>query len=241
MTNKTIVLFTLLVAFVSTYSFSQNFEGVLSYSMDFELLDQLKQMGVTKEVLAEKMKKENSFSKTINCSYKNQNYLIEMIDNGTRSIYLGEDNTIYTRGKNEDLVVAIDAGIDLENLMFGTKAKIENKETDVVILGKKCNKVVITGKAGVSEYYYNSDFLKIDPELYKNHKYDMWYEFLSISKSLPLRIVKEVKGMMKIKMELINYKEEEIDVENFILPKIKIDEELSKFVPTKNQKIYKVE
>ena len=39
-----------------------------------------------------------------------------MIDNGTISKYIGEKHTIYTREKDDDLIVASDASIDLENL-----------------------------------------------------------------------------------------------------------------------------
>jgi hypothetical protein len=228
----------ILLVLITTIAFGQNFEGTLSYKTDIELSDKMKKMGLTKEILMKKMQEENSFSSKINYSYKGNNYLIEMADNGTTSKYIGEKNTIYTREKDDDLIVAIDASIDLENLMFGTSPKIEKQETDVIILGKKCEKIVIIWKTGVYEYYYNSEFLKMSPELYKNHKYDMWFEFLNISKSLPLRIVKKVNGMMTIKMDLIDYNQTEIDSKNFELPKMKLDKELTKYVPTKNQKIY---
>ena len=130
--------------FITTISFGQNFEGTLSYSYDIELSIEMKETGLTKEILMKKMKEENSFSSQINYSYKENNYLVEMIDNGTISKYIGEKHTIYTREKDDDLIVASDASIDLENLMFGTSPQIEKKETDVIILGQKCDKVVIT-------------------------------------------------------------------------------------------------
>ena len=229
----------IILTFIATISFGQNFEGTLTYTTDIELSEKMKEMGLTKEILMKKMEEENSFSSKINYCYKEGNYLIKMSDNGTSSKYIGEKNTIYTREKDDDLIVAIDASIDLENQMFGTTPKIEKKETDVIILDKKCNKVVVTWKTGVYEYYYNSDFLKMDSNLYKNHKYDMWFEYLKISNALPLRIVKKTAGMMTLTMDLIDLKEHNIDITEFDLPKMKLDKKMSKYVP-KNQTVYKV-
>lgn len=229
----------ILLTLITTISFGQNFEGTLTYTTSIELSEKMKKMGLTKEILMKKMEEENSFSSKINYSYKEDNYLIEMSDNGTSSKYIGEKNTIYTREKDDDLIVAIDASIDLENQMFGTTPKIEKMETDVIILDKKCNKVVVTWKTGVYEYYYNADFLKMDSNLYKNHKYDMWFEYLKISNALPLRIVKKTAGMMTLTMDLIDLKETNIGITKFDLPKMKLDKEMSKYVP-KNQTVYKV-
>lgn len=235
-TSKNIIILLLLI---STVTFGQNFEGTLTYSTDISLSSKMKEMGLTKEILMDKMKEENSFSSKINYSYKSGNYLMEMVDNGTTSKYIGEKNTIYTRQKNDDLIIGVDAGIDLENEMFGTTPKIEIKETDVIILDKKCSKVVVTWKTGIYEYYFNSGFLKMDSNLYKNHKYDMWFEYLKISNALPLRIVKKTGGMMTLTMDLISINETQIDLKRFDLPKMKIDEEMSKYVP-KNQTVYKI-
>ena len=230
----------ILLLLISTIVFGQNFEGTLKYSVDIELSDKMKEMGLTKEILMKKLESDNSFSKEINYSFKNNNYLIETSNGSTSSKYLGDENTIYTRENNDDLMVAIDASIDTENQMFGTLPKIENIETDVIILGKKCHKVVVTWKAGVYEYYYNSNFLKMDANLYKNHIYDMWFEFLKTSNSLPLRIVKKTGGMMTIIMNLTSVNESKINDSKFKLPKMKLDKEMSKYTISKSQKIYKI-
>ncbi len=229
----------ILMFLINIVLLGQSFEGVLTYKTDIELSQKMKEMGLTKEIIMKKMKEENSFSDQIKYTYKGSNYLMQMLDNGTETKYIGEENTIYTREKDDDLIIAIDASIDLENQMFGTSPKIEKKETDVIILDKKCDKVIVTWKTGTYEYYYNSGFLKMDSDLYKNHKYDMWFEFLQVSRSLPLRIVKKVSGMMTITMDLIDVKEFKVDMAKFDLPKMKLDKEMSKYV-AKNQVVYKV-
>ncbi|HAO13960.1 MAG TPA: hypothetical protein DDE71_00110, partial [Tenacibaculum sp.] len=91
--------------------------------------------------------------------------------------------------------------------MLGTKPKEEFGETTIEVLGKRCKKVTIIWKAGQFEYYYNSEYLKMDSSLFLNYNYDGWYQFLKKSNSLPLRIVKKVGGMIITTMDLIEVNE----------------------------------
>ena len=229
------VLFTLLIL-MSTISFSQNFEGTVTYELDIEVSEKMKEMGMTKEVLIEKMKESNTFFKVIKYTYKNDNYLIEPEKVGTKSIYNGNDNKIYTIQKNEDIIVATDASIDLQEKMTGKPPKIQNSDDNVIIYDKPCKKVSIIWDMGTYEYYYNSDYLKINPELYKNHIYDGWFGFLKISKSLPFKIVKKQMGMT-MTLNLTNISETPIEDKIFKLPKMKIDKDMNVFAQ-KNQTIY---
>ena len=45
--------------------YGQSFEGTLSYISDFELAENMKKMGMTKEMLHDKMKQDGSYSDTI--------------------------------------------------------------------------------------------------------------------------------------------------------------------------------
>lgn len=123
--------------------------------------------------------------------------------------------------------------------MLGTKPKEEFGETTIEVLGKRCKKVTIIWKAGQFEYYYNSEYLKMDSSLFLNYNYDGWYQFLKKSNSLPLRIVKKVGGMIITTMDLIEVNEVNVNDSVFELPKMKLDEELSELTP-ENQKVYKI-
>jgi hypothetical protein len=229
------VLFTLLIL-MSTISHSQNFEGILTYELDIEVSEKMKEMGMSKEVLIEKMKESNTFFKFINYTYKNDNYLIEPKKSGTKSIYRGDVNKIYTIQENEDIIVGTDASIDLQEKMTGKLPKIQNSEENVVINDKPCKKVSVIWDMGTYEYFYNSGYLKANPNLYKNHIYDGWYEFLKISKSLPFKIVKRQMGMT-MTLKLINISETPIEDNIFKLPKMKIDKKMNEF-SQKNQTIF---
>lgn len=219
--------------FATYFSFGQNFEGTLIYSNNLELSEKfVETTGMTKE----KMKASNSFCEHSKITYKDSNYLSEPIKGSIKLIYSPQRNEILTIDKKLDLVSAILANVDLELKKTGTLPKIEIQDTEEIILSQKCKKVVVTWKSGIYEYYYNSEFLKMDSSLYSNHIYDMWFEFLKISNALPLKIVKKMNGLMTITMTLIEVKEHSVNDRRFKLPKLKPHEEL---VITKgNQRYY---
>ena len=58
----------------------------------------------------------------------------------------------------------------------------------IEILGHSCDELVLTCKSGVQKYYYTSK-LPIDPNLFKQHLYGNWYDYISRAKSLALKMV----------------------------------------------------
>lgn len=69
-----------------------------------------------------------------------------------------------------------------------TVLKAELNKGIIEILGYKCDELLLTCKSGVQKYYFNSK-LSVDPTLFVNHKFGNWYEFVSRSKSLPLKSI----------------------------------------------------
>ncbi len=217
----------------------QNFEGVLTYSMTIEFSGNMEGVVPNVDVYKKKLKETASFSKETTYTYKGGDYRVDMVDTGTTMIYRNKENTIYTKERNYNKFIVTEADIDLEKQMFGALPDIAQVETDVTILGRKCNKVVISYRAGVYEYYYAKGFLKMDPVLYKGHTYNRWYEFLKISNALPLRIVKNTLGMSVI-MDVVKIDTTEIDMKLFDIPKINLNKEMSRSVP-ENQKVYYID
>jgi hypothetical protein len=79
----------------------------------------------------------------------------------------------------------------------------------------------------------------VDPSLYSNHVYDGWYEFLKISKSLPIKIVKIANGMMTVTATLITSKNESIDDKLFIVPTLISDKDLN-IIKSPNREIMRL-
>jgi hypothetical protein len=222
----------LLLFFIPIVSFSQNFEGTLVYENDIEIAEKFsKQLGMTKE----KMMKSGQFFEETLTTYKDGNYLSKPNKGKIKIIYLSDRNEILTIDKKSELVPAIKAEIDLETELKEKSPKITVEETDEIILNIKCSKVIVEWETGTYEYFFNSDHLKMDSALYSKHKYDMWSEYLKISNSLPLKIVKRMDGMMTITMTLKEIKEHSVNDKIFKLPKLELSKE---FNVSKGNQVY---
>lgn len=222
----------LLLFLIPILGFSQNFEGTLIYENDIEISEKFsKQFGMTKEKIMENRK---LFEQTL-ITYKNGNYLSKPNKGKVKIIYLSDRNEILTLDKKLKLVPAIKAEIDLETESRGKSPKITLEETDEIILNIKCSKVIVEWEAGTYEYFFNSDYLKMDAALYSNHKYDMWSEYLKLSNALPLKIVKKIGEIMTITMTLKEIKEHSVNDKIFQLPELELSKE---FVVTKGNQIY---
>jgi hypothetical protein len=132
-----------------------------------------------------------------------------------------------------------DVSVDLEFQMTGNKPTIQKLDTIVEIDGRKCEIVRVQWKTGAYDYYYDSSFLKVDPKLFENHIYDGWADFLKISNSLPVKIVKSVKGLSTVTLTLIRNSEESIDPKLFEIPKLKPDKDLN-LIKIGNRELFRI-
>lgn len=223
----------------SAFVYGQNFEGSLLYSVDFTLSEKAIAKGMTREMIEERLKKNKEALSPVQYWYKGSNYLRKLVDIGHTGIYLGTTNTLYNQKVGENTITAIDASVDMETDVYHKPPSVEIADTDVVILGKKCKKVVVIWSNNVYEYYFSPGYLPMNPDLYKNYNLNMWHKYLSLAKALPLRMVKgSTDGSVQITMDLIEVKETKVDAGLFTLPKMALDKELSEHLP-KNQQIYK--
>lgn len=194
----------------------QNFEGKLTYVMDIDITMSLKKMGVTKEVIIESMKKEGMWADKIETSYKQGNYYSELQNNQkTKNIYRNDSNKVYTfmEGKN---AISLDASVDNEEKITGKKRTVKLLDTLVQIYGRNCKIVRVRWMSGYYDYYFDSVFLKMSSNYYTNYILDGWYDFLEISNSLPLKIVKSTKGIV-VTMTLNNVEQKMINEDLFKL------------------------
>lgn len=182
---------------------SQNFEGKIIYENNCKS----KLPNVTDQQF-------NSMLGTKQEYYiKNGNY--KSLTNGTFSqwqLYINSDNKLYSKFSNSEGVIWNDAMIQEDEIldMKITKNVIE-------ILGQKCDELVLICKSGIQKYYYNSK-QSVDAELFKNHKYGNWFDYISKSNSLPLKIIID-NAQFTIESTANEIKQMKLDDNFFELPK----------------------
>jgi hypothetical protein len=148
-----------------------------------------------------------------------QEYLIKggdykSIANGTLvqwQLYINKDNKLYNKMINSETVFWNDASDQGDEIL---KVEVSNGVTE--ILGYNCDEVVLTCKSGVQKYYFNSK-LSVDTKLFSNHKFGNWFDYLSKSKSLPLKSVVET-AEFTLESVATEVNRMQLDSKNFELP-----------------------
>lgn len=166
--------FSLLALLISFIGYSQNFEGEISYSNSYKSKiaqvndEQWKTMmgGIQKYAI------------------KNGDYKSET--NGTLmlwQLYINKDNKLYNKMSNSEVIYWFEGSVQNEEILSAT---INKNSTEV--LGYTCDELILNCKSGVQKYYFNSKF-SVDPSNFINHKFGNWYDFVSRSKAMPLKII----------------------------------------------------
>ena len=213
--------------------YGQSFEGTLVYKVgyEFRISDKMTKMGVTEQAVKERMKKDGTWTDSIKTSYKQGDYITYTnFTPKSWSVYKQSANKLYTfqDGEGSDICTVTDVSVDLEAQATGVKPTVEKLDTLVEVNAMKCEVVRVKWKAGTYDYYYNSTFLKVDPKLFEGHVYDGLAEFLKISNSLPIRMVKSTKGLANVTLTLSRHSQETVDPKLFELPKLVPDKDMVK-------------
>ena len=223
-------ILTMTFLYSTLLSFGQSFEGTLTYVADIEVAEKLAKMGMTKQVLLDKMKSEGSWSDTVRISYKRGNYYM-LLNNNPKSwsIYKAETNKIYAMqdGDASDICTVTDASIDLEYTLTGKMPTVENLDTSVIVNGFSCGVVRVNWNSGTYDYYYNKSEFVVDASFFSKHIYDGLANFLKISNSLPVKIVKTANGIMTMTMTLVSSKNDVVDDKIFEIPQLLSDKDLN--------------
>jgi hypothetical protein len=191
-----------LLLLISFTSFSQNFEGEIIYSNTY----------TSKNLQL----KDEQWSLMLG---NTQNYLVKggdykSITNGKLmqwQLYINKDNKLYNKMANSDIVYWNDASIQGDEVI-----KIEINKNVVEILGYKCDEIVLTCKSGIQKYYFNSK-ISIDPKVFINHKFGNWYDYLSKSNALPLKMILENPQFTTISIAT-EIKPMKLEINTFELP-----------------------
>ncbi len=95
--------------------------------------------------------------------------------------YLKKENKLYTKMANSDTFLWNDGAKNPDEVL-----KVELNKGVLTVAGFKCDEIILTCLSGVQKYYFNSK-VGIDSDLFINHKFGNWYDFISKSKALPLK------------------------------------------------------
>lgn len=223
---------TILLLLVSILLHAQDFEGTLTYTVDFEISKKMQKMGVTKEYLKSNMEKEGTWADTIKTSYKNGFYKqLNYSKDKSWIIYRPDSNKTFTfqEGEEADICTVNNAAKDLEYELTGNQPAVTLLDTSIKYLDFNLKMVEVKWKTGSYFYLFDEDYFKTNPENYKGHTFDGFYEFLKISKSLPIIIIKEGGGMMTMTLSLVDFSEHTVEESIFLIPELIEDEELNYF------------
>ena len=222
---------TMFLTFCTMNLFSQSFEGTLRYKINVETLDDY----LSEEIgdIEDMIEKED----TITFLYSKRGDYVSVKrneDNINWDVYINKDKVLYSLSDDSEIITALDVGIDLEEKLFGIKPSIKLLEKKHKYEEFECNIVEVEWKTGIYRYFYDSLYFKVDdPDIYKGYNYDQWYNYLKISKSLPVIIEKESGGFLKVTYSLIQYSDKKFNDELLTLPKMKEVEEMKNFYPNK--------
>lgn len=199
--STTVKIFFLVVV-SCTLTYGQTFEGKITYQNSYKS----KIPNVTDELFTQMMGTSQEYS------FKGGNY--RSSSNGTMllwQLYIQQDNKVYTKFSNSPSVFWNDGAVNPDEVL---KTELNKNVTEV--LGYKCDELILTCKSGVQKYYFNSK-LKIDPKLFENHKFGNFYEYVSKTKAVPLKITVE-NVQFSLESVAIAVKEEQIADSLFTLP-----------------------
>lgn len=186
----------------SIISFSQTFEGEIVYSNTY------------------KSKNSQFTDERWTMLLGNvQNYLIKAgdyksITNGKLmqwQLYINKENKLYNKMANSETVYWNDGSVQGDEII-----KVEVNKNVTEVLGYKCDEMILTCKSGIQKYYYNSK-LAVDTKLFVNHKFGNWYDYLSKSNALPLKMILENPQFTTISIAT-EIKPMKLEINTFELP-----------------------
>lgn len=191
------------IAFFAILSVSaQEFEGKVTYQVKFES----KIPNVPSEQFAAMMGSVQDYF------YRSGDYRIQ--GNGTLfqwQLFVRKDNRLYSKLSSTTAVYYDDITMNKEELV-----RVDVKKNAVTVMGYACDEIVITTKTGVQRYYYHSRF-NIDPEKFRNYKFNNWNEYVSRARAIPLKMIIETP-QFNFESVATDIKETKLDASLFQLP-----------------------
>jgi hypothetical protein len=195
------LLFSLAI-FCSLSIFGQTFEGEIVYQNSFKS----KLKNLTDQQFSSMLGTRQEYY------IKNGDY--KSITNGTVSLwqlYINADNKLYNKMSNSETILWNDGSVNDDEVLSSTLNKAVSD-----VLGYKCDELILNCKSGIQKYYFNSK-LSVDTKLYANHKYGNWYDYLSKTNALPLKMIVD-NAQFSMESVAVEIKPMVLDAKLFQLP-----------------------
>ena len=169
-------LFSTLILLFAITAFAQNFEGKIMYANTYK--------SKNPQISSEQW--QTMLGST-------QDYMIKAGDyksnsNGTMlqwMLFINKDSKLYSKMAAMESIYWNDTKIQNDEVLG-----VQIHKSVLEILGYMCDELVLECKSGTQKFYYNSK-LTVDPKLFANHKLGNWFDYVSKSKSLPLKSIVE--------------------------------------------------
>jgi len=171
-------LILLVVLLNSCFLQSQDFEGMIVYSVNYDS----KSTDVTSDQLNSLMGTKQWYA------IKGGNY--KSVFNGNfikLQIYRSDENRNYSLTAKSDILYYEDYSENKDKAL-----SYEIKKNQDTIMGVPCDLIIVKAEKSKTSYYFNSSY-KVNPELFKRHNYGNWYYMVSKTKALPLKTVTETE------------------------------------------------
>lgn len=134
------------------------------------------------------------------------------------SVYKPEDSTILEHRKSRTIIH--DSRVSEHEL--GELTHMNEKE---IIKGIECSAVRIKSADGKSmsfsndvTYFFNKDHFKIDPKFFRAHQRDFYNHYVNEAKSLPLKVVVNMK-MALLEFTMVGFKKRKVNLKEFVVSK----------------------
>lgn len=208
--------FASILSLISITTRAQSFEGSITYKVEAhnpmpDMLTEEQWQELIKEQFGER-------GYMIQKYYYKQDKYLSAIDAGAQhgfQAYNPNDKLLYSWQANSDTATTVDSRKYLDEFV-----SITANDTVATIMNIPCQSITVKSKMGSMTVYYNSDYLKMDTDLYKGHVYGHWEQILKHTGCLPLKI--ESNGFMsKIVQTATEFKQESISDDRFAIPKFK--------------------
>lgn len=214
---KSILKLTIIITIATTFSVcGQSYQGWIDYKLEMKnpMPDKMSD-AIWNQKMAERFSGATHFSQKY--FYENESYMSETKMGNTINyqLYVPKEGLIYSWIKDADMATTLDSK-KYSDAIKEIKYSDETEE----ILGITCKKITIISEMAETSYWYNSDYLKIDPTFFIGHKYGHYEALIEKTKSLPLKI--EVKQfMLHMVCTAQMYEQTKLEANQFTLPKFK--------------------
>ena len=179
------------------------FEGVIKYDMVFK--DKTGEM--SDEEAVEFMGDKQTYYILGNKYKSKNNGMLEFTQ-----YYTGKD-TLYYKMQGIAGLMYVDTKEQKEEIL-----SFSIKENQLEVAGYSCDLLEVKTNEGSTLYYFNKA-IRVDPEMYKNHQYGLWYFCLEkAGGALPLKLIADVEDTnLSIEAQEIELKD--LDASIFEIPK----------------------